>query len=73
MVCIIWGVSFPNIALLSQFDKSEDYEMCRRRLSYINEKRLIELSKQGIIQSKGTKRVNFYEHCVYVNAKRLNT
>lgn len=65
------NVSFPNIALLSQANKSGDFEIWHKRLSHISEQGLLDLSKQGLIQAKGTKRLNFCAHCVYGKAKRL--
>lgn len=65
------SVSFPNVAFLSQFDKTEDFERWNRSLSHISENGLNELSKQWLIQSIGIMRLNFCEHCVYSKAKRL--
>lgn len=38
---------------------------------HISENSLKELLKQGVIMTRGTKRFNFYEQCVYGKAKRL--
>ncbi|KAA0066172.1 putative polyprotein [Cucumis melo var. makuwa] len=52
-------------------EKNVVLELWHRRLSHISEKGLNELIKQGLIQSRGTKRLSFCEHCVYGKYKRM--
>lgn len=58
-------------ALLARCRKDEGLELWHRRLYHISANSLKELLKQGVVKSRGTKRLKFCEHCVYNKAKRL--
>ncbi|KAA0051442.1 Retrovirus-related Pol polyprotein from transposon TNT 1-94 [Cucumis melo var. makuwa] len=61
----------PKYALISETEKGNELELWHRRLSHISEKGLTELQKQGLIQTRGVKRLGFCEHCIFGKSKRM--